>query len=158
MLKTLELHWNKHHLNDMNAACLHQEKLWDLDEKVTLATFTLNTETINEQYRLKKIIEERIEKTGSVELTDEEQAIYALPYSVTIPSENSVDPRYKFKNEETKNVRWVYPKEHDKGILTKPCPICGYKYGSAWLKRAVPQDVLDWLFALPDTTTQPAWV
>lgn len=40
---------------------------------------------------------------------------------------------------------WVYEKDHPKGFLCKPCPTCGYKYGSAWLTREVPADVLVWL-------------
>jgi hypothetical protein len=34
----------------------------------------------------------------------------------------------------------------------------GYRYGSAWLKEEVPEDVLVWLHALPDTDVVPAWV
>jgi len=37
-------------------------------------------------------------------------------------------------------------------------PDGGYKYGSAWLHEDVPQDVLDWLFSLPDSDRTPAWV
>ena len=33
-----------------------------------------------------------------------------------------------------------------------------YRYGSAWLKEEVPEDVLVWLRALPDTDVMPAWV
>ena len=33
-----------------------------------------------------------------------------------------------------------------------------YRYGSAWLRVEVPQDVLDWLRALPDTDITPAWI
>lgn len=40
-----------------------------------------------------------------------------------------------------------------------PDPNCGdYRYGSAWRKVDVPDDVLAWLRALPDTDVQPAWV
>ena len=42
--------------------------------------------------------------------------------------------------------------------LCTPCPVCGYKYGSAWLHESVPQDVIDFLFGLPDSTEVPAWV
>jgi hypothetical protein len=51
-------------------------------------------------------------------------------------------------SKETKKTSWVYPHEHPEGYLTKPCPVCGYKYGSAWLHEDVPQDVLDWLQSL----------
>lgn len=33
-----------------------------------------------------------------------------------------------------------------------------YEYGSAWLSVDVPADVLEFLHALPDTDTAPAWV
>ena len=52
---------------------------------------------------------------------------------------------------------WVYKKEHAAGLLCKPCPSCGYKYGSAWLKEEVPAGVLEWLRALPDADMVPAW-
>lgn len=45
-----------------------------------------------------------------------------------------------------------------RGILCKPCPVCGYEYGSGWQKVEVPQEVIDWLMALPDTEKKPAWV
>lgn len=28
---------------------------------------------------------------------------------------------------------WVRESEHPKGLLCKPCPVCGYEYGSKWL-------------------------
>lgn len=34
----------------------------------------------------------------------------------------------------------------------------GYRYGTAWLREDVPDDVLDWLKGLPDTDVEPAWV
>ena len=48
--------------------------------------------------------------------------------------------------------------EHPKGLLSKPCPACGYKYGSAWLKEEVPPEVISFLEALPSTDIKPAWV
>jgi hypothetical protein len=33
----------------------------------------------------------------------------------------------------------------------------GYRYGTAWLAIPVPEDVLDFLFNLPETRRQPAW-
>lgn len=59
---------------------------------------------------------------------------------------------------EVKTLGWLRPEEHPDGLLCRPCPVCGYKYGSAWKKEEVPQDVINWLFNLPDTTVQPAWV
>lgn len=49
---------------------------------------------------------------------------------------------------------WVRPE----GLLCKPCPVCGYEYGSAWLKREVPEEILEYLKNLPETVKKPAWV
>ena len=46
-------------------------------------------------------------------------------------------------------LTWIIREEHPEGLLSVPCPTCGYKYGSAWLHEEVPQDVLDWLYGLP---------
>jgi hypothetical protein len=35
---------------------------------------------------------------------------------------------------------WVGREEHPCGLLSQPCPTCGYKYGSAWLKEELPAD------------------
>ena len=53
---------------------------------------------------------------------------------------------------------WVTRAEHPKGLLSEPCEVCGYKYGSAWLREDVPAEVLDFLTSLPDTDVTPAWV
>lgn len=37
-------------------------------------------------------------------------------------------------------------------------PDNGYKYGSAWLRQEVPDNVIDFLQSLPDTDKTPAWV
>lgn len=61
--------------------------------------------------------------------------------------------------EET-NRQWstfVRPDEHPKGLLCKPCPTCGYKHGSAWNYRPIPEDVIAWLKGLeaPDPGVNP---
>lgn len=43
-------------------------------------------------------------------------------------------------------------------FIAKPCPVCGYKYGTAWLKEEVPANVIKWLFSLPDSEIKPAWI
>jgi len=37
---------------------------------------------------------------------------------------------------------WVTEKEHPLGVLCKPCPVCGYQYGTKWLKENIPDDVV----------------
>lgn len=53
---------------------------------------------------------------------------------------------------------WISEKEHTKGLLSKPCPVCGYEYGTKWLFEEVPEDVIEFLFSLPETQIQPAWI
>ena len=40
---------------------------------------------------------------------------------------------------------WLKPEEHPEGLLCRPCPVCGYRYGTSWVREEVPQDVIDWL-------------
>lgn len=55
-------------------------------------------------------------------------------------------------------VAWVTREEHPMGLLSFPCPKCGYKYGSAWLYEELPQEVVEFLGSLPETDRTPAWV
>lgn len=49
--------------------------------------------------------------------------------------------------------------DYDKYPLSNHnCPICGYSCGSKWLTEEVPQWAIYWLFALPDSDVNPAWV
>ena len=43
---------------------------------------------------------------------------------------------------------WIRPDEHPNGLLGKPCPVCGYRYGSAWLVDILPGYVVDTLAAV----------
>jgi hypothetical protein len=64
----------------------------------------------------------------------------------------------EMSDKEKRAAGWVTPDEHPDGLLGKPCPVCGYAYGTAWNKESVPVKVLDWLQNLPDTAITPAWV
>jgi len=44
------------------------------------------------------------------------------------------------------------------GLLSVPCPICGYRYGSSWNVKPIPQWALDFLESLPESNLKPAWV
>jgi hypothetical protein len=68
------------------------------------------------------------------------------------------DKMLTLKNKQVEPAGHVYPNEHPEGLLGKPCPKCGYKYGSSWLKREVPEDVLVYLSGLPESKKEPAWV
>lgn len=53
---------------------------------------------------------------------------------------------------------WLRYDKYALGLLGKPCPVCGYRYGSAWLKEDVPEEILKWLYNLPMSKVKPAWV
>lgn len=53
---------------------------------------------------------------------------------------------------------WVTEKEHHKGLLCKICKVCGYKYGTRWLFKDIPNDVLRFLKQLSETTKKYAWI
>ncbi len=40
---------------------------------------------------------------------------------------------------------WIPESENPNGLLSKPCPVCGYKYGTAWKKEELPQDVVKFI-------------
>lgn len=164
--------WDRWHLNDMNPCCEHQRKLGWLEEAsqpVTLYHYRLTREASEEKRAAEKAAVEALRK-GETFTPTERQAFFAsLPYALDIydAPEEKMAPHYEPKKPlwmgdcgatEQKTRGWVRFDESDAGILCKPCPICGYKYGTAWQKEEVPQDVIDWLFALPETTVRPAWV
>ena len=60
--------------------------------------------------------------------------------------------------ERRERAGWVRPSEHPAGLMCKPCDVCGYKYGTAWLNEDVPAEVIDELFAMPVGDHTPAWV
>ena len=54
---------------------------------------------------------------------------------------------------------WTYEDHHDKKTFKgDACPVCGYEIGSAWLKKRVPQSVIDFVSSLPNTDKEPSWI
>ena len=45
-------------------------------------------------------------------------------------------------------LAWIRPDEHPNGLLTKPCEICGYRYGSSWLVEEIPAEVVNRAYKL----------
>lgn len=90
---------------------------------------------------------------------DTEQVLFASLPDYHTSFENEINlPHHKLYRTEVKTRQTISYDEDPIGILSKPCPICGYKYGSSWCKEEIPQDVIDFLSALPETTVTPAWV
>lgn len=45
-------------------------------------------------------------------------------------------------------LSWVRRDEHPAGLLAHPCPVCGYKFGTAWLTREIPETIRERLAEL----------
>lgn len=52
----------------------------------------------------------------------------------------------------------THQRENGEKEVGKPCDVCGYRYGSAWLSAELPQHVVDFMESLPESDKKPAWV
>lgn len=156
--------WDAHHLNDMEPACEHQRAQgWGkiASEKVTIYEYKQTIETIRQSRDIEEKAMDALKAGQTVKLSEEEQKIISLPYSFKTPEmelSDAIAAYYKPDGKEEKALGWLNQEEHPRGILSRPCPVCGYKYGTEWKKRDVPADLLETLAGFPPTDQQPAWV
>lgn len=156
--------WQRWHLNDMKPYCVHQAK-WDGGKECKLYEYKMGDDTYKRRSRLKDSIHKMLLAGDAVQLSDSQRRllgsdVFVKTYTDTAPA------GYELYKEYTKHARELYPidsdtkwgDKHPDGILTKPCPVCGYKWGSSWRAECVPAEVLQWLEALPDSKRTPAWV
>ena len=154
--------WEAWHLNDMRAGCEHQRASWNLLEPLEVLTYELTAEA----HKLKREAEREASAAalaGRVaQLTPAGRFLIGPAWFLSLHQAPDADsPQsglYEVKRRETRPACHVTTDEHPKGCLSKPCEVCGYKYGSAWLREDVPGDVLAFLAELPDTDVPPAWV
>ena len=165
--------WDRWHLNDLRPECEHQRELGWPDmakQKITLYHYRLNQEAYEAKRKAEEAANDALRK-GVTFQPPAEQTMYAiLPSGLDTyePIDGKEVARFCGPKKslwpgdsgftEQKLRGWVRNEDSELGLLCKPCPVCGYKYGTAWKREEVPQDVLDWLSALPDTAKQPAWV
>lgn len=165
--------WDAWHLNDMKAACEHQRANgWEeiAGQKVIIYQWRLKPEISKRQDALKQ---EAIDRAASTEgsalgFGPEEKRILKLEYTIkgTVPELEGWDAKYYeagadhgyFAHKEEKALGWLSPAEHPQGILGKACEVCGYGYGTKWLKVELPQEIIDYVASLPDASKTPAWV
>ena len=172
MVNQLVQYWDRWHLNDMRAACEHQRELgWleDAKKEATLYNFRLKQEISRLQTTIKDNIIKTIKLNEIYIPKDNDAFILNLPYSIKTHTEtlgDKISAYYEPKKPlytgddgftETKTLGWLNEEDHPEGILSKACPVCGYKYGTKWLHEEVPQEVIDWLFALPDAKNKCVW-
>lgn len=161
--------WDEWHLNDSRPYCEHQKALgWDKEalQPVTLYHYCLNPEASKKQKEAEATAIAAL-KNGETFTPTKDQSFYAsLPYFLDVYGDQNMDVTscYKPYNNsihgasETKTRGWISFDKSELGLLGKPCPVCGYKYGTEWKKEEVPKEVIDWLFGLPETTIEPAWI
>lgn len=156
------LEWDRWHLNDMRPGCEHQKGAnWNAAEKIELVHYSLNSEGHALRRAAEKEATDAAREGRAANLTDTGRALLGDWWKDRFSPPDADSPLsglYEVKKRETKTAGWVRFDEHPRGLLSKPCPVCGYKYGSAWNREAVPEDVLQFLAGLPDTDITPAWV
>lgn len=166
--------WHRWHLNDLRPNCEHQTGTgWDQSKKLILKHYRLRSEVMDHQRKIKDAAMDSLCGGQAVKMTPGEVEIVSLKYSVVVPGEPYPLPRmivvidgkpvdfeglYALERTEEKTAGWVRPNEHPEGILTKPCEVCGYEFGSAWKKEQVPEDILKFLRELLPSPVTPAWV
>ena len=173
--------WDEWHLNDTRPYCQHQKELgWhkEAGETIYLCHYKLKDEYRKIQDGAKESAIKALKNGETFTPTAEQTKFANLPYfydtyDELIKGNELYDYYTPYKDRlgkpekeakirgwvwyDTADKTWCEPKS-DKGILGKPCPVCGYKYGYGWQKEEVPQEIIDWLFALPETQITPAWI
>jgi hypothetical protein len=154
--------WDHWHLNDMRAGCEHQRAEDWGNEELEVVTYGLTSEA--HKLRREALDESaaaardgrvaNLTETGKALLSDDWFKDRHSPPDADSPLSGC----YEVKRREKKRANWVNQAEHPRGVLSKPCPVCGYKFGTKWLREEVPQEVIEFLQSLPDTDTKPAWV
>jgi len=138
--------WDRWHLNGMKSGCQHQRAEGWGKEELVMVTYRLNSDTLKVQNRINKIAQDRLIAGEVVQLLPEEVSIVTLSWEIKVSADQApiverLAAHYKEHSREKKLSTWVYEHEHPKGCLSKPCPVCGYKYGSAWLHETLPAEI-----------------
>lgn len=147
--------WELYHLNDMHPECEHQAaEGWrqKAGEKVTLYHWRMTREAQAEQKAAEKAALSAL-KTGETFTPSKDQTFFAaLSYSLTTHTETPPEELAKYYeakkplfagdkgHTETKTLGWLREDEHPEGLLSKACPVCGYKYGSSWVYFPIPSN------------------
>jgi DNA mismatch repair ATPase MutS len=138
--------WKAYHLNDMHPECEHQNELgWKelAQTKVNLYHFKMNREALSESKAIENATMKSLKEGETVTLSEHDRKVLSLNYSIISETEELADDLknfYKFDKSESKTLGWLNEKDHSQGILSKVCPVCGYKYGNSWNYVAIPEN------------------
>ena len=146
--------WQKYHLNDMNADCEHaiNEKAI---KKIKIYSYTFKG-YFNKFESACKILLKNKYLRENIKLNNQIQEILKN-YRWGFETEHKLNhfPKYikkfyEIKEIKTESTGWLRYDEKlmPSGILCKPCPICGYKYGATWNYRPIPPKDIRKILAL----------
>jgi len=158
------------HLNDMKASCEHQEKLgWKRGKHIALTADTLTKaqrKTIDGDLlrvcedRRNKAFEQRwaIIRTGGFEgkkFLTEYKTFKGESGPITLYDMDTLTSSWSLGTFRGKQYQQFLRDQIEKEItpevfeariyencLSAPCPECGYKYGTEWLKRELPAEII----------------
>jgi hypothetical protein len=141
-------YWKRYHLNGMKATCEHQRRAgWEkiAGETVTAHIYTMNHEAITEKNAAERRIIEAAKRGETVTATEEEQKALSRKYEITCYDDETpaeIGKYYKLSRTEEKRLGWLRETEHPRGLLCRPCPVCGYRYGTSWNYEQIPENDL----------------
>lgn len=136
--------WKLYHLNDMHPECEHQAAAgWtkEAGETVNIYHFSFTPEASKAQKAAQRRILTAAGAGEIVQATPEEMRVLSLSYFMESETEElpeEIAGFYKLDKVEEKRRGWLSFEKDSRGILGKPCPVCGYKYGHGWQYRPIP--------------------
>lgn len=145
--------WKAYHLNDMHPECEHQHAAgWDklASKKVTLYHWRMTRAAITEQDNAKKAALSALTAGETFTPTTEQTFFAGLSYFLTTWTETPPAELAKYYepkkplypgdigHTEAKALGLLKESEHPDGLLSKACPVCGYKYGTSWVYFPIP--------------------
>lgn len=147
--------WELYHLNDMHPECEHQHAAgWHelASKKVTLYHWRMTREAQAEQKAAEKAAIIALKCGEKFKPTIKQRFFANLEYSLTTYTETppaNIAKYYEPKKPlyagdsghiDIKALGWLHENEHPQGILSKACPVCGYKYGNGWQYFPIPAE------------------
>ncbi|MDH5645206.1 MAG: hypothetical protein OEZ01_04320 [Candidatus Heimdallarchaeota archaeon] len=162
--------WDEWHLNDLNPNCEHQIGPAWTRKNVTLYHFELNKKTENAILEAKKQALQVLKDGNLFKPTKHQIVICALKSKIIHHTDKLPKTLNKYYApcvkkydwqvgpQEIKSTNRLTEEEHPEGFMSKPCKVCGYKYGHGWKFKKVPEDIISFLKNLPTTDRIPAWV
>jgi hypothetical protein len=157
---------NRWHFNSYSQMCEHQIVSGVVEkgmQKVGMNWFETSLYTHNRQKEIEKKILQFIENNDEFSLTKEEMTLMCLPHCLMTYRSQPQECVRKFYFEEPVNsynmsLISLSKNEHPDGLLGETCLVCGHEIGEGSCFVSVPQDVIDWLFSLPEAEHVPEWL